>query len=280
MIRKNAELLFRHEKWDEIHCEVCSKSLERGGGIRPEMDKPSETHAVVVCHDCYYLLDLAEFRKTEIMRSSFASSLIIRKEYKDYRLFFNHECRMVPVWQAVWEKYKNHPHLNNPKLKTGIIVNLITDKIHLRNWGDKSEIPEIRNGDLFLRIFDGMCGYVGLEVQRKNDSNGFWVQGQVRSKENRAWDRACYSDSKFSMEVVDALQSYLGLPLGYEKTEYSINLPMGLFGSLHFDSSKNDAWIHAEKNVQAYLARTYHLPKSFFPSWIQGSGYIPYNKKW
>lgn len=279
MIRKNAELLFRHGKWDEIYCEMCSKSLERGGGIKPEADKPLKTHAIVVCHDCYYSLDLEEFRKTKIMRSSFASYLVIRKEYKDYRLFFEHECRMVPVWQAAWEKFKNHPHLNTNQ-KSAIVVNLITDKIYLLNCGESpNSISEIRDGDLFLHIFDSLCGYVGLEVQRKNDSDGFWVQGQVREKGSRAWDRSCYSTEKFSMEVCDALQSYLGLPLGYEQKQYSIQLPFGLFGSLHYGSTTANAWKHAEKNVQAYLTGWCHLPKSFSPSWIEGSGYVPLNKK-
>lgn len=198
------------------------------------------------------------------MRSSFASYLVVRKEYKDYRLFFDHECRIVPVWQAAWEKFKNHSHLNTNQ-KSAIVVNLITDSIHLLNYGESpNSISEIRDGDLFLHIFDSLCGYVGLEVQRKNDSDGFWVQGQVREKGSRAWDRSCYSNEKFSMEVCDALQDYLGLPLGYEKTQYSMVLPPGLFGSLHWGNTEKDAWNHAEKNVQAYLARTYNLPKSFF----------------
>lgn len=279
MIKAQAEELFFKSDWNDLPCEYCHVVLERGGCLRTSLTNP-ETDASIICFDCAYCQDLIEFRKTGIMRTSFASYLCIRKEYKDYKPFFEHECRMVPVWQSAWEKFKKHPHLNT-NIKSGIIVNLITDKIHLLTSNQSSsDISEIRDGDLFLHVFDGMCGYVGLEVQRKNDSNGFWVQGQVREKNSRAWDRACYSDSKFSMEVADALKSHLGLPLGYEKTEYSINLPIGLFGSLQFGSSEKNAWIHAEKNVQAYLARTYNLPKSFFPSWITGSGYVPYNKKW
>jgi hypothetical protein len=271
------------EWWDTATCTSCNCLIQRGGATVPEPGQSENTHALIVCHDCAYKVRAAEFRQTGIMSgSSLPTTALLRRDLDLYRPFFDTEVSLTVSLQAVHERYRDHPALNDSRKKRAILVTM-NGAVFERDWGEDFKVllaDRIDPTTIVVEIFDGMCGYVGIDVHPFDPATagGMWVQGQVREKNSQAWYRACYADRAFVDKMNAALRTFVGLPHGYTMHEHGVKLPPGLFGSLfcHGDRSQWSAraWQHAEDNLRAYLCRTYDLLE-FQPSWIDGSGFRP-----
>ena len=304
---EEANAFMSSDNWPAAVCGRCGASLERGGGYRESAgddsrrslalkslanrgDTAGERHAAqnalgvdIVCHDCVYTHDAAEFKRSGILSgSSLATTAMLRYDFEVYRPFFDAECMLTPTLQAVWEVYRTHPTLNDPKVKRAILVNTTTGGVFTREYGEDFAVicaGKVAPTDLVIEIFDGTCGYVGIDVYYFGREGGMWVQGKVRESGDRAWYGTCYADMAFLTKVNEALRTFIGLPVGYTLYEYGVRLPVGLFGTLSVYehdgvTSHQAAWKHAEDNLRAYLSTSYGIPE-FQPDWVRGSGYQP-----
>lgn len=189
---------------------------------------------------------------------------------------------MTPTLQAIWEVYRTHPVLNDSKVKRAILVNTTTGGVFTRTWGEDFAVicaGRVAPTDLVIEIFDGMCGYVGLDVYYFGREGGMWLQGRVREAGAQAWYVTCYADTAYLSKVNAALRAFIGLPVGYSLHAYGVRLPAGLFGTVivyaHDAMTQHQAaWKHAEDNVRAYLSTSYGVPE-FQPDWVRGSGFRP-----
>lgn len=193
----------------DTRCGRCPALLERGAAMRSTSDDEAE----VVCFDCGYKADVAEFLETGILRSSVGSWAFAKRDWEVYRPHFEIECAASPVFTAVWEKYKDHERLNHPKLKQGVHIDLATGKEYPRDWDSEGVAAAIADGSLVLEVADAMCGYRVINVSRKGDDAGMWLQGQVRpGSDAKGWYRSCYADQRFIDEVLEALRKHLAPP--------------------------------------------------------------------
>jgi len=299
-----ANAFMASDNWGAASCARCGVSLERGGGYRESAgdesrrslalkslaergDTAGERRAAqnaigvdIICHDCIYAHDAAVFKRDGILQgSSLATTALLRYDFEVYRPFFDAECMMTPTLQAIWEVYRTHPVLNDSKVKRAILVNTTTGGVFTRTWGEDFAVVcagKVAPTDLVIEIFDGMCGYVGVDVYYFGREGGMWLQGEVREAGARAWYGTCYADTAYLTKVNAALRAFIGLPVGYSLYEYGVRLPPGLFGTLSvYDGDAHKAaWKHAEGNLRAYLSTSYGVPE-LQPDWVQGSGFQP-----
>lgn len=225
-----------HENIPE-KCQVCKLvSLEIGYSFRQEENGSTK----YMCFHCAYDEDVYEQLTTGILRSSLSTKAFIKNDWKIFKPFFELEVMMVPLFQEIWNKYKNHETLNDPKLKRAIIVDVNTNTIYSRTWGEdnKEILKQISKDSLVIEIFDSMCGYVGMEIYSAHSEHGMWIQGQLRSKESQPWYRSCYCTFDYAKEVTGKIEDFLGL--SKEK------IAMGRIA------------------IASELGKTYNLPKTDF----------------
>lgn len=279
---ETAQAFLSSDNWAMASCGRCSASLERGGGYR-EVGRADDL-VDIVCHDCIYKHDTAAFKRDGILQGgSLATTALLRYDFEVYRPFFDAECMLTPTLQAVWEAYRTHPTLNDPKVKRAILINTTTGGVFSRKCGEDFAVlcaGKVASMDLVIEIFDGMCGYVGIDIYYFGREGGMWVQGRVREAGDRAWYGTCYADMAYLTKVNTVLRTFIGLPVGYSLFEYGVRLPAGLFGTLSVythdgeESQRAAAWKHAEDNLRAYLSTSYGIPE-FQPDWVRGSGFRP-----
>lgn len=191
-------------------CQECKLvSLETGYSFRQKEDGSTK----YMCFHCAYDEDKYEQLTSGILRSSLSTSAYLKKDWKIFKPFFELETMMVPLFQEIWNKYKNHETLNDPNFKRAIIVDVNTNAIYSRTWGeDSKEILKLISKDsLVIEIFDSMCGYVGMEIYCAHSDHGMWIQGQLRSKESQPWYRSCCCTLDFAKEVSNKIENFLGL---------------------------------------------------------------------
>ncbi len=217
MTRDEANEFMQGDKWGETPCGGCGVLLERGGGARPsgkrDADGKQGTDVHMLCHDCIYSHDRAEFLSDGLLiGSTLPSGAFCRRDLEVYRPFFEAEVMMTPTMQAAWEKYKEHPTLNDKHTKRAILVDTSAGTIYSRDWGDdfaKMCADKVAPGAVVIEIFDGMCGYVGIEIYKFGREDGMWAQGQVREKGAEAWYRSCYGTLVYLREINSAAQNFL-----------------------------------------------------------------------
>ncbi len=225
-----------HENIPE-KCQECKLvSLETGYSFRSKEDGSTK----YICFHCAYDEDKYEQLTTGILRSSLSTTSYIKNDWKIFKPFFELETIMVPLFQEIWNKYKNHETLNDPNFKRGIVVDTNTNTIYSRTWKQSSKeiVKQIPKDSLVIEIFDSMCGYVGMEIYSAHSDHGMWIQGQLRSKESQPWYRSCYCTLEYAKEVSDKVENFLGL--------------------------RKDLMLLKQVAITMELGNTYHLPKSEF----------------
>lgn len=218
-------------------CQECKLvSLETGYSFRQKEDGSTK----YMCFHCAYDEDKHEQLTTGILRSSLSTTSYIKNDWKIFKPFFELETIMVPLFQEIWNKYKNHETLNDPNFKRGIVVDTNTNTIYSRTWEQSSKeiIKQIPKDSLVIEIFDSMCGYVGMEIYSAHSDHGMWIQGQLRSKESQPWYRSCYCTLEYAKEVSDKVENFLGL--------------------------RKDLMVLEQVVIATELGNTYRLPKSEF----------------
>ena len=208
---------FLNSDWHTSTCEECRSSLECSVACRPS-EALGET--LVLCHDCAHAYDLAEYQRSGVMSgSSLPTTALMRKDFETYAPFHAAEVRLTPTMQALWAKYREHPTLNHPTKKQAILVDTSTGAVHSREWGLDSNVvfaDKVAHSTVVVEIFDGMCGYFGIEIYSFGRANGMWVQGQVREQKGDAWYRSCHASLFFVDLVNGACRAHVGLPVGCE----------------------------------------------------------------
>lgn len=200
-----------HENIPE-KCQDCKLCLEQGYSFRPNKNcKDGSTK--YICFACSYDEDCWEQLTTGILRSSLATSSFIKKDWVIFKPYFELEVMMTVLFQQIWNKYKNHETLNDPNLKKAIIVDVDTKSIYSRTWGEDSKeiLKNVAKNSLIIEIFDGMCGYIGIDLYSAHSEHGMWIQGQLRSKESPPWYRSCYCTMNYAKEISEKLEKFLDL---------------------------------------------------------------------
>lgn len=167
-------------------CQECKLvSLETGYSYQQKEDGSVK----YICFPCAYDRDKWEQVDTGILKSSFSTKTFIKKDWKLYKPFFELEVMMTPIFQEIWNEYKDHETLNDPKLKRALIVDTYTKNIYSRTWGESNNeiLKKISKDSVVIELFDGICGYIGIDLYSAHSDHGMWVQGQLRSKESQPW---------------------------------------------------------------------------------------------
>lgn len=209
MSEAQANAFMRDGDWYTSKCDRCGASLERGGGARPRKSGRQD----LCCFDCIYKHERAEHMDRphggRILRcgSSFTTTAMLRKDMEVYQPHFDAEVVLTPTIQVIWKKYRDHPALNDKHLKRAILVDSSTGAVSERTWGEKFA-PEIAAAGTFvIEIFDGLCGYVGIEIYRwGRPEPGMWVQGQVRPGSTDAWLRSTWADQAYINDLSAAVR--------------------------------------------------------------------------
>lgn len=199
-------------------CQECKLvSLESGYSFEQKEDGSVK----YTCFACAYDRDVHEQLSTGILRSSLASKSLIKQDWKIFKPHFELEVMMTPLFKEIWNKYKNHETLNDPKLKRAIIIDLTGNKIYSRTWGESSKdiLKDIPINTSIIEIFDGMCGYIGIDLYSAHSDHGMWIQGQLRSKDSLPWYRSCYCTMEYANTFSNELEKFLNIPENKIKSE-------------------------------------------------------------
>ena len=239
---EQANKFMRDGDWYTAKCGRCGASLERGGGARPRKSGR------------LYTFDRAEMLANGgILRcgSSFVISAMLRKDLEIYQPHFDAECILTPTIQGLWAKYRTQPALHDKKFKRAILVDSTTGAVHERTWGEKFAADIVAADTFVVEIFDGMCGYIGIDIYRwGRPEPGMWVQGQVRpsSKEDtrEAWLRSTYADRVY----IDQLNAALRPLIGADRKLVADRLGIVV----------GHDWAWAEKNIRKQLLQAYGVP--------------------
>lgn len=191
-------------------CQECKLvSLETGYSFRQKENGSTK----YMCFHCAYDEDKHEHLTTGILRSSLSTSSFLKKDWKIFKPFLELETMMVPLFREIWNKYKNHETLNDPNFKRAIIVDVNTNTIYSRTWGEDSReiLKQISKDSLIIEIFDSIRGYVGMEIYSAHSDHGMWIQGQLRSKESQPWYRSCYCTLEYAKEISKKIENCVNL---------------------------------------------------------------------
>lgn len=202
--------------WSATTCGRCPSSLERGGGYRskpgaPETNDP-EGEVDMLCHDCLHADDRTRFLAHPVLRcgSTMAITALIRHDLEVFLPHFEAEIALTPTLQAMWDRYRDHPVLNDPKLKRALLVDTSTGAEHARTWGEEYASTIVEPGMFVVEMFDSMCGYRGLEVyQWGRPEPGMWVQAKVRPDAHEAWLGSTYADAAFIERITQSVRGML-----------------------------------------------------------------------